>query len=217
MSYVSSGNYRKDCERTLRSGHINGQDVTVSELTGILNNIAKAIEPLDALKKRLFYKSDATEAIWNSINANLSESGESVDLVHALIGMITETGEIAEALINGLARQKKMDYVNLNEEIGDQMYYQAIALDRIGSSFDNAAITNNLKLRKRYGDKFSETAAEVRDLNEERQVLEANTLTNGQYEYSYVPEKSVPHTGKLSFDGNLYGVVYANVNTVTEL
>ena len=95
-----------------------------------------------------------------------------VRLLHAMIGMCTETGEIQDALKKHIFYGKPLDEVNLKEEAGDLLWYVAILLDELGVSFEEVMDKNIAKLRARYGDKFTEAAALSRNLDRERRVLD---------------------------------------------
>jgi len=93
-------------------------------------------------------------------------------LLHAGIGLATESGEFLDALKKHVFYGKPLDRTNLKEEVGDLMWYCAIALDELDSTFSEVQDTNIAKLRARYPDKFTEERAETRDLVKEREILE---------------------------------------------
>lgn len=96
-----------------------------------------------------------------------------IRLLHAGIGMCTESGEFIDQLKKHIFYGKPLDKVNLKEEISDQLWYIGIALDELGSDFDSEQRRNIDKLKARYGDKFSSEAAINRDLDKERKILES--------------------------------------------
>lgn len=98
-----------------------------------------------------------------------------VRLLHGGIGIATESGEILDQLKKHIYYGKPLDKVNLKEEIGDVLWYCALLLRELDSTFEEVAETNINKLRARFGDKFSEYDAQHRDLVKERSILE-NTL-----------------------------------------
>ena len=67
---------------------------------------------------------------------------------------------------------KPIDRVNLKEELGDVLWYVALAIDELGTSFDEVMEINNAKLAARFGDVFTSEAALNRDLETERKILE---------------------------------------------
>ena len=95
-----------------------------------------------------------------------------IRLLHAGIGLATESGEFLDALKKHIYYGKELDKVNLIEEISDQMWYCAIALDELGVSFEEVMAKNIAKLSARYPEKFTEEKAENRDLEIERSILE---------------------------------------------
>lgn len=97
-------------------------------------------------------------------------------LLHAGIGLFTESGEALEALIVAL-ETGKFDPVNWGEEIGgDISWYQAVGLDAAGLDLDEQRVKNIAKLRARFPENFNAYDAqhENRDLAAERAVLEGD-------------------------------------------
>lgn len=94
------------------------------------------------------------------------------DLLHASMGLSTEAAEFTDALKKHIFYGKELDEVNLKEEIGDILWYAAIALKALGTDFESVMQTNIDKLSVRYPEKFTEESAINRDLNKERATLE---------------------------------------------
>ena len=92
--------------------------------------------------------------------------------LHMALGLVTESGEIADVLKKNLAYNKEIDYINLQEEMGDICWYLAGLCNINGFDFEKILQTNIDKLRSRYPDKFTNENALNRDLDAERQVLE---------------------------------------------
>ena len=109
---------------------------------------------------------------------NFEEIGERMGsvqnqrLLHAGIGLATESGEFLDALKKHIFYGKKLDKVNLGEEIGDLFWYCAIIADELGLHLDEVMDQNIRKLKARYGDKFTEKGAQHRNLTAEREILE---------------------------------------------
>jgi len=93
-------------------------------------------------------------------------------LLHAGIGLATESGEFLDALKKHVFYGKDLDTVNLSEEMGDIFWYCAIIADELGVNFADVMNTNIAKLKARYGEKFTEVRANTRDLETEREILE---------------------------------------------
>lgn len=154
-------------------------------------------EGLDIVKKYLYYGKGAAGAKnaelldrWQKECAEdenvaraiaVMQDPKLVRLLHSILGMATEVGELIEAFGNHMfpAKQKPLDEVNLKEEVGDLMWYQGIFADVMDTTFEEMQETNNRKLRARYPEKFTEKHAIERDLVSERQVLELDEVERG--------------------------------------
>ena len=97
----------------------------------------------------------------------------SVRLLHAGLGLGTEVAEIQDALKKHYFYGKPLDKVNLAEEMGDVFWYLAILADELGVSFEETMDKNIAKLKKRYGEKFTNDKAINRNVAEERKILES--------------------------------------------
>lgn len=115
-----------------------------------------------------------TESVdFDAISRRLSNT-ETIRLLHAAIGMVTEAGEFIDQLKKHVYYGKPLDKVNLAEEIGDTQWYANIGLSALGTTMRAVMRTNLRKLALRYrGKKFSETHAQDRNLAAEREVLES--------------------------------------------
>ena len=82
------------------------------------------------------------------------------DLLHASMGLVTEAGEFQDMLKKHVFYGKPLDEVNLKEEIGDLLWYCAIALEALDTDFQAVMQTNIDKLKARYPEKFTEEKAE---------------------------------------------------------
>lgn len=96
------------------------------------------------------------------------------DNLHMVLGMVTEVAELADALKKALAYGKQVDWVNVEEEIGDLMWYVANFCRINGLDFEDILERNINKLRVRYPEKFTHQAANNRNLSAERKVLEGH-------------------------------------------
>jgi NTP pyrophosphatase (non-canonical NTP hydrolase) len=96
-------------------------------------------------------------------------------VIHAAMGMCTETAELQDMLKKHIMYGKPFDAVNVMEECSDTLWYIALALDACGYTMEAAMERNIAKLKARYGDKFNQAGALSRDLETERTVLEGGT------------------------------------------
>ena len=107
----------------------------------------------------------------------VSEFGVNSRILHACMGTTTEAGELVDACKKSMFYGKQLDKVNLAEEAGDVLWYIAILCDELGITFEELFEVTITKLKKRYGDKFSDESAENRDLAAEREILESGHST----------------------------------------
>lgn len=93
-------------------------------------------------------------------------------ILHGAVGCVTESAELLDAIKKSLFYGKPLDLVNIQEELGDLLYYTFLTIDACGGDFEQIIVTNRNKLAARYGDKFSAESALTRDLTIERDILE---------------------------------------------
>ena len=114
-----------------------------------------------------------TESPPDSFNlGNLALDMGKIRILHATMGLCTESGELTDQLKKHLFYGAELDRVNLIEEAGDLMWYLAILFDELNTSFEEVMSSNNAKLRSRYPEKFTPKHAARRDLVGERYILE---------------------------------------------
>lgn len=101
----------------------------------------------------------------------------SVDLLHAGLGLVTEVGELNDIIKKFLFYGKEIDVINLLEEVGDIMWYIFFLSARVGINLDECIAMNLEKLKKRFPEKFTEEKANNRDLDSERETLESNAVS----------------------------------------
>lgn len=88
--------------------------------------------------------------------------GESFDLMHSVYGLCGEVGEYADAVKKHQVYGRPFDEENAIEEIGDIMWFVALAADCLGVDLNEIAERNIKKLAKRYPDRYSDLHAELR-------------------------------------------------------
>lgn len=162
-------------------------------LQSALMMVISCANVMDIIKKHIIYGKDVDfEMLKEEVNAmvgsygflsvtlkigptsnDVAVSGNDMNLrlLHAAIGMFTESGEMLEALCKQL-KTGSLDFVNFSEELGDSDWYKAIAHNELGISEEHIRGFIIKKLAKRYPEKFTSEAALNRDLDAERQILE---------------------------------------------
>lgn len=183
----ASFDYLTESERTA-SGEFFGHFVSFKTLCEEFAGFVRASAHLDAIKKLLYYGEDVKKGRYRhtvqgfdgkEAVAAMSYDEESAEravlILHAVLGICTEAGEIAEHVLKVLLSDNSIDIddVNLSEEIGDLQWYEAMLARAIGTNFGTIQRQNIEKLRQRFPDKFTTDAANNRDLDGERATLEA--------------------------------------------
>lgn len=163
------------------SNVFNPAQVGVLELRIALIEFIAASQKLDKFKKALFRQRSRVEAglpeHFSSFSIAPALHPHHEHLVHGVIGVATESGELAEVLLMLLEERMLPDAVNVNEEIGDILWYLARLLRFTGSTFPAEMERNIDKLRARHGTAgFNRDRDINRDLTNERQVLEGQNI-----------------------------------------
>lgn len=86
----------------------------------------------------------------------------SLRLLHGMIGISSESGEVADAIKKHIFYGKPLDKENLKEELGDLFYYMGLIAYELGVSFEDIQLKNADKLEKRYPGGFTEALAQLR-------------------------------------------------------
>ena len=92
----------------------------------------------------------------------LTMDAKMYDLMHATLGIAGESGEIVDAVKKHVIYGKELDVVNMREEIGDIMWYIALACRTLDFDLDELLQENIDKLQKRYPEKYSDEHATIR-------------------------------------------------------
>lgn len=97
---------------------------------------------------------------------------QQLDNIHMALGLVTEAGELADVFKKNLAYNKNIDWVNVQEEIGDLLWYVAGLCNINGFNLEKILQNNIDKLKSRYPEKFTSENAINRNLDKERKILE---------------------------------------------
>ena len=98
--------------------------------------------------------------------------GGVIEAMHALMGIVTEAGELMDVYKKNVMYGKPIDIPNVKEEVGDIMWYIALLCHTYEFNLEDILQMNIDKLRARYPEKFTEDKALNRDLDTERKILE---------------------------------------------
>lgn len=81
------------------------------------------------------------------------------DLMHSALGLAGESGEFADAVKKYLVYGKPLDRENAIEELGDSLWFIALACNALGVPMSQVAQANLDKLARRYPEKYSDKLA----------------------------------------------------------
>jgi len=93
------------------------------------------------------------------------------DLEHGVMGLVTEAGELTDAFKRHRFYGKELDIDNIREELGDLLWYLALAAHGTGLSLGAIADMNIRKLKARYPEGFTQEAALNRDIEAEQEAM----------------------------------------------
>lgn len=83
-------------------------------------------------------------------------------LIHMVLGISGEAGELLDAVKKSTIYKKTLDRPNVIEELGDLEFYMQGLRSALGITREDTLRHNISKLTKRYGDKYSNQAAQAR-------------------------------------------------------
>lgn len=89
----------------------------------------------------------------------------SANLLHASIGLSTEVGEFNTEVKRHAIYEKPLTpemKAHMTEELGDIMWYIALAADNLGVTMEQLAVANIAKLSRRFPERYSDASAEGR-------------------------------------------------------
>lgn len=138
---------------------------------------------IDKLKKYVFYgkgpySGERPETTLTDAAAHQIRYEWEVKFLHGTIGIIGESAELADAIFKWLYQQgAPLNIQNIIEELGDHSWFAeevVAALQQAGFTvtMDEVRKANILKLATRFGAKFSQDSAIIRNLERERFAIE---------------------------------------------
>jgi NTP pyrophosphatase (non-canonical NTP hydrolase) len=87
--------------------------------------------------------------------AAMSTASADSDIVTAALGLAGEAGEVCDHIKKWRNQGHHFDHVLLLEELGDCLWYCALAARELGVTLEDVANENVLKLQRRYPAGFS--------------------------------------------------------------
>ncbi len=167
-------NYEKEAAVTM-SNDFHADLVPALAFRYALGNAIGALQELDRIKKALFYgrKYLAFDKEFlpgcKELLFGFKTEKQGEHIIHGILGVATEAGEMLELLKNTI--NNTVDYHNLREECGDNLWYLALLAHELGETLSDIQRANIAKLRTRYPNKFNEFDANHRNLEAEEKAL----------------------------------------------
>ena len=87
---------------------------------------------------------------------------EDCHALHMAIGISGESGELLDAVKKAVIYRKPLDRANVVEELGDLEFYMEGLRQGLDITREEVLAANITKLRKRYGERYSDSAAQTR-------------------------------------------------------
>lgn len=169
-------------------------------LPAYLDSLIAAGNHADTLKRSIFYgaKNTVIDQIDHQETDGITTKLTQIELrlIHAMLGMFSEAGELAEALHKSIILGMPLDLVNIAEEFGDSLWYHAIGLDAIGLEMTVAMSGNIAKLKTRYPDGFNEDDAVNRNASAEIALIDITCGGHLIDMQSFVPLGEIEHVLK---------------------
>ena len=99
---------------------------------------------------------------------------EVIQMLHCVVGMMGELGELASCLEKHIWYGQELDVVNFNEELGDTCWYVAEGASATKTRLEDILEKNIAKLKKRFPQKYDAELVkeENRDREAERKILD---------------------------------------------
>lgn len=106
------------------------------------------------------------------LNREEGIDAKTTDLLHCVIGMGTESGELLDQFKRHIYYGKPLDIINVKEELGDQLWYIMNLCRLMNFDIEEIMQLNINKLQARFPAKFTSENALNRDIEKERNILE---------------------------------------------
>lgn len=141
--------------------------------------ILEATLKADRLKASLIYEAKLKEFAHPAFpEPKRKLKPNELELLHAILGLISEGGELLEMFMSRVQSGLPIDRVNAVEELGDAAWFLQAGLRSVTSRLEEAQQINQLKLLERFPDGYSDIMGLVRDQEKERKVMEQNLTRN---------------------------------------
>jgi hypothetical protein len=153
------------------------QEAAITSLQTVGKLVADISFPVGTGRYRDQQDGDFFQGVPAETRAAITPGNVNLRLLHAALGLQTESGEFIEALLPSFFGGP-VDGTNLLEEVGDSGWYQEIALDELGFTKAQVDTANIRKLQDKKNGRYKKgtfaatDAVESRDVGAERVLLD---------------------------------------------
>lgn len=130
-----------------------------------LGEFIRAAQEVDR-SKRLYFYTERNDDLPNEFSCVGTLA------LHAVMGVVTEAGELAENLLKAIRNREDLDRTNLIEELGDLEWYMSLLRHARQLTQGEVQQANLAKLKARYPKRFTEEYALNRNLTQEIEAME---------------------------------------------
>ena len=150
MTKLTLAKYEDNAHSTIANSTVDHLDTVLTpELLGILQRYVELSRTIDTYKKAAFYGRNIES--YPVPVTPMDRKDVPMQLIHGVLGMAGESGEVVELLLEALKTGQIPE--TFTEELGDNLWYLAVAARASGSSLEAVGAQNNKKLADRWGDK----------------------------------------------------------------
>ena len=138
-----------------------------------IEDVCQRVQELDKIKANMVYERALPPGMDMLVEEGIDNPSTFVDgdVLHMMLGLITESGELLEEFAASIREGRNLDYINMKEEAGDILFFAAGLLRFLGIDPLDALKANADKLCARFGDGYNQEAANHRDKDNERLAL----------------------------------------------
>jgi hypothetical protein len=144
---------------------------TINRLRLAIYHLIKVTDELDIMKKYIFYgkvkeaplRDPQVEMHTIDGTSGLISPQSTIRLLHAILGLATESGELFEQWFNHVFKGQDLNPDKVISDIGDSNFYERLACNVMKILYGEMIRRNVRELEARYPEKFTEERALVRD------------------------------------------------------
>ena len=123
----------------------------------VLRKGVSSMLPSDYQRLAARTECDELAASWRRAKCDVDQMA--TKLTHAAFGLSTEAGEFTDVLKRWIYYEQVLDETTLEEELGDILWYVALACNALGVPMEDIMKKNIAKLEARYPERYTDYQA----------------------------------------------------------